>query len=105
VRPPEKPHDASTGIAPKERFGSALREAPPPGKHLYEPVVEERTDRSSPRAEQPKVARDNSRGMHFDPSVRSDLENILAETEFNGASTAENLGLADASRTTFRGKP
>jgi hypothetical protein len=43
--------------------------------------------------------------MHFDPSVRSDLENILAETEFNGASTAENLGLADASRTTFRGKP
>ena len=27
----------------------------------------------------------DSRGMHFDPSVRSDLENILAETEFNGA--------------------
>ena len=27
----------------------------------------------------------DTRGMHFDPSVRSDLEHILAETEFDGA--------------------
>jgi capsular polysaccharide export protein len=27
----------------------------------------------------------DSRGMHFDPSVRSDLEHILAETEFDAA--------------------
>ena len=27
----------------------------------------------------------DSRGMHFDPSVRSDLEQLLAETEFDGA--------------------
>ncbi|MGB9648638.1 MAG: capsule biosynthesis protein [Stellaceae bacterium] len=27
----------------------------------------------------------DSRGMHFDPNVRSDLEQLLAETEFDGA--------------------